>query len=699
MKEAPLFLIFLLFITALMGCYDVKTSTGPTINYTNVSGELTNTLTLSGSPYAITGDSYIPSGSTWKIEPGVEIRFGGFYRLTVDGVIEAIGTPTQPIHFGSTYYNNAKERGNWEGIVLTNPNETSIFENCIIEDGAVYSPAEIDTVFVVRGAVHCDSSSPVFRKCLFIDNGFNAIYADGGSAPLIDGCTITGNAFSGVVCTGGSQPYIRNSILVSNDDYGIVAELNTSSAPKIEYCDIWDNFTTDVYGINFDTSFWPGIVSLDPEFIDPDLGDYGLLSHSPCIDAGNPNSIIDPDGSRRDMGAFYYDQSNLSELRNAINQKWDTLTTQYSPYIINANIWVEEGGTLVIDPGVILEFNAETELRFSFDIYGTLIAKGSADNPIIIRSKGKDMGGSLVRYKGDWDQLNFHSTSVCSLSYFQVLHASDVTIESDIFFQNCCFKDNKNSVKLIESASQFDLCVFQNNGISGLHCENVDSFTTITHCIFIENQGYGLICNNYSKPIVKNNIFVKNTVHGLKCYNFSLPQVVNNNFIDNAYYGIYCVKNSSAMIRNNIIYANDKGGIVCAEASYPTISYSDSYFHFKIDTLIEIDPITGDTLTFELDTTWVDYHNCPANVGELTITNNNEDSCDIYYNINLDPLLVDSLGMSPLPQNSPCIDAGKDLDGNVTDMGAFGGPGGDWTPPAIMNVIMGPFIGGSATRK
>ena len=33
-----------------------------------------------------------------------------------------------------------------------------------------------------------------------------------------------------------------------------------------------------------------------------------LQPNSPCIDAGDPNSELDPDGTRADMGAFYYDQ-------------------------------------------------------------------------------------------------------------------------------------------------------------------------------------------------------------------------------------------------------------------------------------------------------------------------------------------------------------------------------------------------------
>ena len=46
----------------------------------------------------------------------------------------------------------------------------------------------------------------------------------------------------------------------------------------------------------------------DPIFVDTLSCDFHLQQESPCIDAGDPNSPLDPDGTRADMGALYYDQ-------------------------------------------------------------------------------------------------------------------------------------------------------------------------------------------------------------------------------------------------------------------------------------------------------------------------------------------------------------------------------------------------------
>ncbi|MDP8201387.1 MAG: T9SS type A sorting domain-containing protein, partial [Candidatus Tenebribacter burtonii] len=65
-----------------------------------------------------------------------------------------------------------------------------------------------------------------------------------------------------------------------------------------------------------------GNINVDPLFVDPENGDYHLTEYSPCIDAGNPNSPFDPDGTIADIGAFYYDQGtgvDEEDIQSSIN--------------------------------------------------------------------------------------------------------------------------------------------------------------------------------------------------------------------------------------------------------------------------------------------------------------------------------------------------------------------------------------------
>jgi len=54
----------------------------------------------------------------------------------------------------------------------------------------------------------------------------------------------------------------------------------------------------------------------DPQFVSIDSLDFHLTEDSPCIDAGDPDSPRDPDGTRADMGAYYYNTDAGVELFN-----------------------------------------------------------------------------------------------------------------------------------------------------------------------------------------------------------------------------------------------------------------------------------------------------------------------------------------------------------------------------------------------
>ncbi len=61
-----------------------------------------------------------------------------------------------------------------------------------------------------------------------------------------------------------------------------------------------------------------GNISADPLFVDPLLQDFHLQSNSPCIDTGDPASPFDPDSTRADMGALYFDQNTQPTLQIAL---------------------------------------------------------------------------------------------------------------------------------------------------------------------------------------------------------------------------------------------------------------------------------------------------------------------------------------------------------------------------------------------
>ncbi len=94
-----------------------------------------------------------------------------------------------------------------------------------------------------------------------------------------------------------------NSNIVAYNGTGIYVV--DASEVNSDYNDFYGN------GVNCTPHYPMGdheLVNVNPFFIDETIDDYHLRQGSPCIDAGNPNFPLDPDGTRADIGAFYYNQ-------------------------------------------------------------------------------------------------------------------------------------------------------------------------------------------------------------------------------------------------------------------------------------------------------------------------------------------------------------------------------------------------------
>jgi hypothetical protein len=90
------------------------------------------------------------------------------------------------------------------------------------------------------------------------------------------------------------------------------------------------------------TIYIPENYSIIQEGIDNFVnGDFTLQLNSPCIDAGDPNSPLDPDGTIADMGAFYFDQSSNCTYSGDLNDD-DTTDILDIVLIINQIMGVNE---------------------------------------------------------------------------------------------------------------------------------------------------------------------------------------------------------------------------------------------------------------------------------------------------------------------------------------------------------------------
>lgn len=140
----------------------------------------------------------------------------------------------------------------------------------------------------------------------------------------IDQCTISGNssASSGAELTvSDANPTISNTIVEGSSGNSSIYFYNASNT-SISYCDVYNSV-----GSNFGGSVPTGLgvitgvnangdpcddfsnIFLDPLFY-ATSGDssFYLTEDSPCIDAGNPSSPLDPDCTIADIGCHYFNQ-------------------------------------------------------------------------------------------------------------------------------------------------------------------------------------------------------------------------------------------------------------------------------------------------------------------------------------------------------------------------------------------------------
>ncbi|NQU04466.1 MAG: T9SS type A sorting domain-containing protein [Calditrichaeota bacterium] len=179
----------------------------------------------------------------------------------------------------------------------------------LIEFVSVYS----DTAYNSGGGIYCSrqgceptiSHSRIFRNySIAWGGGIGCCY---GVSPVLDHVTIAYNRVrdgwsgSGIYVEGHFR--IRNTILWGNGVY-MVGDLTVS------YSDVSGGEDGIRVG-NGDLNWGEGNIDDNPLFVDPDEDDFHLQEDSPCIDAGDPDSQVDTDGTRTDMGAYPFFQGYL----------------------------------------------------------------------------------------------------------------------------------------------------------------------------------------------------------------------------------------------------------------------------------------------------------------------------------------------------------------------------------------------------
>jgi hypothetical protein len=273
---------------------------------------LRNTASYYGAGVYNGGGNITLSNCSFIENTAVSVSRGG-------GMYSTSGTPTLT---NCTFKNNS---AGYLGGALFNAGSNPRLNNCAF----IGNPMAI---------YNCTSNS-TFTNCIFIGNS-NAMTNWYYSHPTLINCIFTGNSggSKGTIYNNQSAPIFINCTFSGNSgDQGSALLNQCGSNPVLTNCILWDsgNEICDHHDGSLSTVTYSDIYSgypgagnsnVDPLFIDADGADnvvgteddnLRLLPDSPCIDAGDPNYVCEPNetdldgrpriiGGRIDMGAYEF---------------------------------------------------------------------------------------------------------------------------------------------------------------------------------------------------------------------------------------------------------------------------------------------------------------------------------------------------------------------------------------------------------
>ena len=179
------------------------------------------------------------------------------------------------------------------------------------------------------GAMVCRNSSPTIARCILTENHAGGVPSKGGaiyfwnSASALEDCLLSANTAheGGAIYAESSNLTLRNCTLAANQgsssggglfqlqgavqlfnsvlwdnsaDQGAQIVLGGTATLSVGYSDVMGGAVDIVIGDQAELIWGPGNIDADPLFADSANGDYRLMAGSPCIDAGDPDFIADP---------------------------------------------------------------------------------------------------------------------------------------------------------------------------------------------------------------------------------------------------------------------------------------------------------------------------------------------------------------------------------------------------------------------
>jgi len=306
---------------------------------TFVSGTITTqTWYKANSPYRVTGTITVPAGNTLTIEPGVDVLFNADVQFIVQGSLHAVGTPQDSIRFVK---GTATE---WGGLRISGGDSSTIAYARVSNGRADGNVPDVfgGGIYVAGAGTRLGMRSVVVSGNISNQRGGGVAVRDGAQVTM-DRCLISKNW---AIDYGGGGLDVENGAVLTMNRSTVTGNTGTPGTAILLNTATWNVTNSIIWGVyfplatpTFSASYsdfqsvyeGTGNINADPLFADAANGDFRLRPGSPCIDAGDPTSPPDADGTVADMGAlprmFHIGDVTRDDAFTALDASW---VLQYS---------------------------------------------------------------------------------------------------------------------------------------------------------------------------------------------------------------------------------------------------------------------------------------------------------------------------------------------------------------------------------
>ena len=384
----------LLLSAGFLGSVGANTMSGAGANYITVSGSVSGNVVWANtaSPYVVDtgqGSVYVNNGATLTVSPGVVVKFrtrSGYSpaNIQVAGTLSVNGSVAQPVVFTSFVDDTvggdtnadagatSPAPGDWGGILFANGSQGSLSNLTLRYGGSSWAALDISSGV---------AGQPVI--------GSGVRITDSGTGVRVSG-SLTSVTLSGLTIE-------RTTLAISLESGSATVTSNTLNS-NVTGIQAYSGMRGSIAGNTITTA----------------AGGKAFV-----IDAGYLGSI----GANTVSGAG----TNYIAVGGTVSGDvtWGNLA---APYVIDAqqgSVYVSSGARLTILPGVVVKFRSRVNNGApNLQVYGTLVADGTAEKPIYFTSLADDTiggdtgadGSAVTPLAGDWSGLLFRSGAAGSLS-------------------------------------------------------------------------------------------------------------------------------------------------------------------------------------------------------------------------------------------------------------------------------------------